>query len=126
MKRVSKLDLQLEHNLPRWTEKSKGSIVRKTTFLWMVCGLLFVLSGCGNQVQDDLLNHINNDLASIVDLETKAINEYESVTGNNYTNDEDLYLHLQDVVLPAYQTIIEEAEAIYPETQEVIDVHELI
>jgi len=91
----------------------------------MVFGLFLVLAGCGNQVQDDLLNYINNDMSSIVDLETKAITEYESVTGDNYTNDEDMYIHLLDVVLPAYQTLIEEAEAIDPDTPEVIQVHEL-
>ncbi|WP_084543943.1 hypothetical protein [Paenisporosarcina indica] len=97
----------------------------KKTALFMVFGLFLGLAGCGNQVQDDLLNYINNDMSSIIDLETKAISEYESVTGSNYTNDEDMYLHLIEVVLPAYQILIEEAEAIDPDTPEVIQVHEL-
>ncbi|MBB5173569.1 hypothetical protein [Texcoconibacillus texcoconensis] len=94
-----------------------------------VLGLLFfsivLLSACGDPVGEDLDHYINEELASIIDLEEGVIMEYESVVGSNYTNDKDLYIHLEEVVLPMYLDFIEQLEAINPETSEIRELHEI-
>lgn len=87
--------------------------------------LSFFLSGCfGDQVQDDLLVYLNEELADISHLEQDAITAYESVTGANYTSDQELYDALINDVIPVYQEFADKLEEIKVETDELREIHE--
>lgn len=86
---------------------------------------LLVLTGCGSDpVHDELLNYINTDMKPLAAKEQKVLDDYDSVTGNNYTDDETLYNKLIDEILPEYRDFISELEGINIETKELSDIHE--
>ncbi|QTC40333.1 hypothetical protein I7V34_14185 [Bacillus sp. V3] len=87
--------------------------------------MLLLLSGCSDPVQDDLLNYINEDLKDLTILEEEALAEYESVTGDNYEDDYTTYVHIKDVVMPAYKDFLDQLEEVKPATSEVQEIHEL-
>lgn len=100
--------------------------MKKGLIILFVFLITITLYGCGNDVvQEDLLNYINEELPKIVDLESTVIEGYDNVSGNNYTNDEVMYLSIRDEILPASLRLIEAAEDITPETKEVKDIHEI-
>ncbi|MDZ5471331.1 hypothetical protein SM124_06180 [Bacillus sp. 31A1R] len=97
--------------------------MKKVLFGLFTC--LVILTGCfGNPVQDDLLNYINEEIQPLADLETKAMDAYDSVTGANYTDDQTTYNTIKDEVVPTYRDFIDKLEAIKPETEEVSKLHE--
>lgn len=102
-----------------------GTMIKRLLFVILAFIPIFVLSACGDPVQDDLLHYINNEVKSLEELETEAISEYESVIGENFVDDETTYIHIQDVVIPKYRKLIEELEEIRPDTKEVREIHEL-
>lgn len=76
-------------------------------------------------VREDLIDYVYNGVASVIELEAEAIAAYDSVTGDNYIDDETTYYHIQDVALPLFADLIEEVEAIQPTTPEVRELHEI-
>ena len=94
--------------------------------IWVpVLLLTFILSGCfSDPVQDDLLVYLNEELAAISHLEKEALTAYESVTGVNYTSDQELYDTLKFEVIPTYQEFSTKLEAITVETEELREIHE--
>ncbi|MDG2153754.1 MAG: hypothetical protein P8K10_07445 [Crocinitomicaceae bacterium] len=89
--------------------------------------LLFIgLSSCSNEISDDLLDYINKYIPKIADKEAKALDLYESVRGENYTDDETMYYTIKNEVIPAYRDFIDELEPISGKlkTAEVREVHE--
>lgn len=87
--------------------------------------LTFILSGClSNPVQEELLSYLNEELPKITKLEADAITAYESVTGANYSTDQELYNVLLDSVVPTYQEFVDKLEGITLDTEEVRGVHE--
>ncbi|WP_256241324.1 hypothetical protein [Bacillus sp. V3B] len=97
----------------------------KNFFLVPVLLLTFILSGCfSDPVQDDLLVYLNEELADISHLENEALTAYESVTGPNYTSDQELYETLTFQVIPAYQEFADKLEDIKVETEELREIHE--
>jgi len=71
--------------------------MKRTIFTIVGLLLVFNLIGCGNsEKQDALLKYINKDLVEISDIETKFLESYESVTGDNYTNDFDMYVEFSN------------------------------
>jgi Tfp pilus assembly protein PilP len=53
--------------------------------------LVVILSGCGDPVQDDLLDYVNEKMPSLGKEEMKIVGKYEDVTGPNYSDDQTLY-----------------------------------
>lgn len=98
---------------------------------YLVCSVavIFVslfLLGCGQDpVQKDLLDYLNNKMPALADMESEVISNYDSVTGANYTSDEEMYTMLTEKVIPKYRDFISELEEIQPQTQEVSELHEL-
>ncbi|MDM5212506.1 hypothetical protein QUF94_13800 [Peribacillus sp. NJ4] len=86
--------------------------------------LILLLVGCGNPMQEELLSYINEDLPPLAEKESEVIARYESVTGDNYTNDEVMYAALVDEVQPKYQSFITDLEAVEIEEKEIKTVHE--
>ena len=75
--------------------------------------MLFIgLSSCSNEISDDLLDYINKYIPKIADKEAKALDLYESVRGENYTDDETMYYTIKNEVIPAYRDFIDELEPI--------------
>lgn len=108
----------------KYVSKRINAIIRITmSFL-----LIITISGCSRnntEVQDDILNYINVELPKLVELESTVIEGYESVTGDNYTDDETLYNALQNEIIPSSLDLIDAAEEIVPETEDVRVVHEI-
>lgn len=86
--------------------------------------MLFLLSGCGDPVQDDLLNYVNEKMPALGKEETKILGKYEDVTGPNYTDDQKLYDALKVEIIPAYNQYIEDLESVKIETEELRKIHE--
>jgi hypothetical protein len=88
--------------------------------------VLLVLAGCSNPIRDDLIVYIKTELPKIVTYETDAIAAYESVSGNNYTDDYTLYEALTETVIPTYRELVNGIEAITLrlKTKEVRDLNE--
>ena len=99
----------------------------KTKFLIIFTLLvsLFVLQGCGNDpIQKDLLNYLNTELPNVAAKEEKAGEAFDSVTGNNYSDDLALYDVLEAEVIPTYSDFVNDLEQIKPATPEVQKIHE--
>jgi Tfp pilus assembly protein PilP len=88
--------------------------------------VILMLVGCSSSdpVQEDLLNYWNNEILTLDAEETKILDAYASVTGDNYKNDEDVLKVLEEIT-PKYKTLSEKIESIRPETKEVKELHEL-
>jgi hypothetical protein len=86
--------------------------------------MLFLLSGCGDPVQDDLLDYVNEEMPSLGKEEMKIVGKYEDVTGPNYTDDQTLYDALKVEIIPAYNQYIEDLESVKIETEELRKIHE--
>jgi len=98
--------------------------MKKVLFLG-VC-FLWVLAGCSNPIKEDLLNYINNELPKIAEAETTAVEEWDSVSGANYTDDDTMYEALMETILPEYRKFLSGLEAITVrlKTKEVRDLNE--
>ncbi len=99
------------------------SVTPKIFFL----GFLFLgLSSCSNEVSDDLLDYINKQLPKVADNESEAVELYESVSGDNYTDDERMYSVIKNDVVPIYKKFIDGLKSISSEikTEEVQKVHQ--
>jgi hypothetical protein len=86
--------------------------------------LVFILSGCGDPVQDDLLDYVNETMPSLGKEEMKIVGKYEDVTGPNYTDDQTLYDALKVEIIPAYNQYIEDLESVKVEKDELRKIHE--
>lgn len=95
-------------------------------FALSVLLVILMLAGCNSAdpVQEDLLNYWNNEIVPLDAEEKKILDAYDSVTGDNYTNDEDLMNVLEDITLE-YKTLTEKIENIQAKTSEVKSLHEL-
>lgn len=92
----------------------------------MLAALCIGLMGCSNPVKDELLTYINKDLSKLGNMEDTAIKAFESVTGENYTDDTRLYNALTETVIPSYAELTTELEALSAKlkTAEVRKLHE--
>jgi hypothetical protein len=86
--------------------------------------LLFLLSGCGDPVQDDLLDYVNEKMPALGKEEMKIVGKYEDVTGSNYKDDQTQYDALKVEIIPAYNEYIEDLESVKIETNELRKIHE--
>lgn len=76
-------------------------------------------------VQDDLIAYINEGLMPIADLEKQAVESYQSVSGQNYTDDNTMYEAMTKTVVPNYQQFRDKLVALAPQTKEVKEIHEV-
>lgn len=97
--------------------------VMATILTCVIC--VTVLTGCGksNPIQEDLINYINNQLPTVVELENKISTEYEANTGDNFTDDPTLAAKLKNVIIPASDELLAKTKTIVPVTEEVLKVH---
>lgn len=99
----------------------------KRWWVWIAAAaaivLAIVLFNGGDPVQDDLLDYVNNDMTEIVKLDEEVSELYETArsSGSDYT----IYGILLDQVIPKSRELIEKAEAVEVETDELEKLHEL-
>lgn len=85
--------------------------------------LLLLFWQCSNPVQEDLINYINVEIPKVADLETEAIDAYESVSGENYESDSTMYYTMTETVVPKYEEFYSILQNIKPSTKEVAVLH---
>ncbi|MBD8069134.1 hypothetical protein [Bacillus sp. PS06] len=76
-------------------------------------------------VKEDLYAYYHEGIVPLGPLEAEALGIYDSVTGDNYVDDETLYYALVDAVIPIYRKFTNELQQLRPETKEVRDLHRL-
>jgi len=91
--------------------------------------VLFLISlslfGCSSDpVRQDLYNYAYKELPKITALYSKIEREYESVSGENYTDDKTISNAIKNVIVPQSLSLIDAAKAIVLTTEEVKAVHE--
>jgi hypothetical protein len=94
-----------------------------TILILLMCAT--VLIGCGktDPVKEDLLNYINKQLPTLVELESKVITEFAANTGINAPDDATLAAKLKDVIIPGADELLSKVKAIVPATEELRKVH---
>ncbi|HWK23125.1 MAG TPA: hypothetical protein VNS08_08855 [Ureibacillus sp.] len=81
-------------------------------------------SNSETDLAEDFASYID-EIVLLAPEEDRIINLYDSVTGLNYTNDEELYYTLLDEVVPSYRQFIIELEAITPQNPRIRELHEV-
>ena len=84
-----------------------------------------MLSCSSGQVSRDMVSYINEDLMNISQLESLAFKHYAAVTGDNYTNDQTVYLALKTDVIPYYKRFYELLKEISPKDPKLSRAHSL-
>lgn len=102
--------------------------MRRTIMYILVLVTVLSLTGCGSsEKQEELIDYINNDLAELVTLENEMLESYGSVTGDNYSNDIDMYTEFTtntvELARKLYDKAVEISEDIADE--KILEVHRL-
>lgn len=92
--------------------------------LIIIISITALLSACSSPAQDEILNYLNEELPGIGEMEAEVINKYDSVTGDNYTDDETLYNALNEEIIPLYSDFIDELESIEIKDKDLRAIHE--
>lgn len=95
-------------------------------FFVLIMSVLLFASGCMySKVTKDILNYVNNQLPPLAELEDVSVRAWESVSGDNYIDDETMYDTLEKTILPQYSDFVTKLKAITVETPELQEVHNL-
>lgn len=100
----------------------------KNKLLLLALSIILSLSliSCGsNEKQDALLKYLNEDLKTAEEYEDIVVTTYDSITGDNYTDDYTLYSELKNTILPNSLKLIDSVESIECSFDELRNVHEL-
>ncbi len=81
------------------------------------------LAGCGDPVQEDLKNYINNQLPAVLTLTNTVTTKYTDMTKVENITDATIATTMKDVVIPAQEQLLAAAKAIVPTTEEVVALH---
>ncbi|MFE1242854.1 hypothetical protein ACFW35_01890 [Fictibacillus sp. NPDC058756] len=92
----------------------------KNYVLMGILCFIFILSGCGDPVQDELLNYVNEEMRALGDKEGEIVEKYADVTGLNYTDDATLYNALKEEIIPEYNVFIKDLEAVEIDSDELV------
>ena len=84
---------------------------------------LLLLSGCGDQVSKELENYIENQMPALEAIEENIINSFNSELNNKSAGDDALLKALNEDVIPCSDELIEAAESVELETDELKKVH---
>lgn len=98
----------------------------KLFFVVLSISLSLFLISCGStEKQDALLKYLNEDLQAAEEYENIVVTTYDSLTGDNYTDDYTLYSQLKTTILPNSLKLIDSVESIECNFDELRNVHEL-
>ena len=102
------------------------SVARKISTGLILAIFSFALVGCGGSDEaDEILNYVNVDLVPILEKETTMIEAYESVSGENYSDDQTMYDTITGVVLPASTELVELSEKLTFTSEDLKSVHNI-
>lgn len=98
-------------------------IVKYIILSLTVIGLFSSLTACGKSdpVKDDLYSYLDQ-MEEVQTLQQQAINEYNSYVNDSESDSQELYTALNDSIIPAYESYMEQLNAVAPETEEVQNV----
>jgi len=114
--------MQKIKNLTREGNTMKNQKV--VTLVGIIIVLCAIFTSCKTDpVNTDLMSYVNEKLPAIAELETTIGKDYESVTGEKFVDDDTLSKKLKDVIIPNSSKLIENSQAVIPETEEVKQVH---
>ena len=74
-----------------------------------ICAVLaLALFGCGSSdpVKDEFIDYISNQIPKFAKLESDIVDTFDSVTGENYDNDEQVDKVLDETVLPKCRELL--------------------
>ena len=103
-------------------------------FFFVICALI-IFSGCASNksngggklisgpAADDLVNYVNQGLIAIAELEQESLKRYETVTGENFTSNQNLIETLKNFIVPTYKRFVRSLKNITPEKPEVQKIH---
>ncbi len=100
--------------------------MKKLLSLTLAALMSVLLLSCGVSLADELVSYINDDMPAILSLEEQMTASFDSITGDNFTNDADMYTEIAEVTLPAVTEMNTLATAIVPENKELSAVHSLL
>lgn len=87
---------------------------------------MFVLAACGDPVADELELYVNEELNALAELEEDAVNAYNRISEDDeLETDEEIYVFLQDDVIPMYKEFVQKLEAVTFDHNEIREVHEI-
>ena len=102
----------------------------KNILLYLFLSSIIILSGCKTTDKlvagphaKEVVEYVNQGILSIEELETKSIESYASVTGDNYTTDQRVFETLKDFVVPTYKRFVEELRKVAPENENLRRIH---
>ncbi|WP_409294299.1 hypothetical protein V1498_13870 [Peribacillus sp. SCS-26] len=97
----------------------------KKIWFMLLLALPLALAGCGSDpVQDEILKYVNEEMPKLADKEEKVIKDYESITGQNYTDDQTMYDKLQGTIIPKYNEFISDLEGVEVDSKDLSNIHE--
>ena len=92
-----------------------------------ICVAFVLLFGCVNtKKQNEILDYVNIDCVMLGEIETKTLNSFNSVSGNNYENDLKLYEELSKTTVNYTRELNAKANEVaqkYMSNTEILDVH---
>lgn len=91
-------------------------------FFILLCGIA-VITSCAGKAAPDIVNYVNQGLIPIAQLEQKSLEDYASVTGDNYSSERQVYEALKNNVIPIYKRFVEGLRQISPENNDIRKVH---
>jgi hypothetical protein len=117
----------IEYNLNQNNGSYTREINMKKNFVFIIIGLLllFVVSCGSDSKQKDLLNYLNVELVPLEAKESEIVDLYDSVTGDNFTDDETTYNILVNEIIPKTNKFIIDIEQVSPAESELQDIHEM-
>ena len=106
------------------------TLSKKATRYGVLLIVVLALFGCGNSdtAQDELIDYINNQFPKFEKLESEVVDTYDSVTGDNYTNDVVLYRVLSETIIPKCRKLVDILQNVSTvfNNPEIIELHSIV
>jgi hypothetical protein len=86
--------------------------------------VLTLFAGCASDpAEDDINNYFQNEMVNVIELETSVTSSFNSAVEENYVDDATLLVKLKEEVVPNSNQLIEAAQAVVTETEELGAIH---
>ena len=106
------------------------TLSKKATRYGVLLIVVLALFGCGSSdtAQDELIDYINNQFPKFEKLESEVVDTYDSVTGDNYTNDIVLYRALSETIIPKSRKLVDILQNVSTafNNPEIIELHSIV
>lgn len=106
----------------------KKRIQRAYSTAFAVCLLLVAcfLSGCTDKAsQEEIINYVNVEQPKFLEVQNEMLSSYNSVIGDNYTNDLVTYEELETNTVPLLNDLQEKVNALEIKNEDLKEVHKI-